>query len=673
MTTNTVPPDVRQRVDALRAEIDRHNRLYYVEARTEISDLEFDALLNELKDLEAQYPELVTPDSPTQRVGGAPIEGFETVAHTVPMMSIDNTYNTEELRAFDERVRRGLNGEQPAYVVELKIDGVAMSLRYENGALTRAATRGDGTRGDDVTANVRTIRAVPLRLAEGAPALLEVRGEVFMTHRELERINELREEAGDPPLANPRNATAGTLKQLDPQVTAQRRLQFTAYDAPVAEGLALTSHWGTLQTLREFGLPTSEYSRDCENIDAVLAMRDEWETKRATLPFEIDGLVIKVDSHAHRRRLGATSKAPRWAIAYKYAAQVAATQLKEIWVSVGKMGTLTPIAELEPVPLAGTIVKRASLHNFDDLARKDVRAGDTVEVQKAGEIIPQVLRHLPELRPPDAQPFSEPDACPVCHSHVRRDPEGVYLRCLNPACPAQVKGRLRHFASRGAMDIEGMGDALVEQLVSRELVHDLADIYALEADALAGLERMGKKSAANLVVAIEDSKTRPLSRLLNGLGIRHVGSHIAEQLASHFNTMDALMAANAEQLEEVPEIGSIVAESVRQFFETDENRQLIEKFRGHGLRMDQGAATPEGPRPFEGKTFVVTGTLEHYSRESIQERIKALGGRPSSSVSGKTDYVLAGDNPGSKIEKARKLGVTIITEQEFEKLAGGPG
>jgi DNA ligase (NAD+) len=662
--------DVQKRHAQLCEEIERHNRLYYVEARPEITDVEFDALLRELKDLERDHPDLVTPDSPTQRVGGEPIEGFETVRHAVPMLSIDNTYSADELRAFDERVRKGLQGEEPAYVVELKIDGVAISLRYEDGRFVRAATRGDGVQGDDVTHNVRTIRSAPLRLTGDPPAALEVRGEVFMRHPELERINEIREQAGDPPLANPRNATAGTLKQLDPKAAAQRRLDLTCYDAV---GSDFGSHAETLAAFEVFGLPVSKSWTRCESIDDVLALCDEWDQRRSTLDFEIDGLVVKVDSAAQRQRLGATAKSPRWAIAYKFPAQVAQTILRAITIQVGRTGKLTPVAEMDPVLLAGTVVKRATLHNFEDLARKDVRVGDTVEIQKAGEIIPQVLRYVEELRPADAEAFRPPETCPVCASAVRQDPDGAYLLCLNRACPAQIKGRLRHFASRGAMDIEGMGDVLIEQLVDKGMVSSLADIYDLNAAAVAGLERMGEKSATNLIAGIAASKARPLSRLLNGLGIHHVGAHTAEVLAASFGTIDLLIAAPLEDLCEIFEIGDIVGASVRDFFDTAENRELIERLRARGLTLheDSAPAATDETRPLEGKTLVVTGTLDGYSRDGIRDRIKQLGGRFSTSVSKKTDYIVAGDNPGSKLAKGQKLGIPILTEQEFEELAGG--
>ncbi|MCP4639800.1 MAG: NAD-dependent DNA ligase LigA [bacterium] len=671
-TAHNIPPEIRERHAGLSAEIERHNRLYYDEAKPEITDIEFQGLMNELEALETEFPALATTDSPTQHVGGAPTEGFATVRHEVPMLSMDNTYNADELRAFDERVRKGLpEGESPRYVVELKIDGVAMSLRYENGNYARAATRGDGTFGDEVTANVRTIPSIPDRLKGEAPALMEVRGEVYMRNEELERINRLREKAGEPLLANPRNTTAGTLKLLDPNAVAKRRLEMACYDIVIIDGKAAETHFASLEQMKVFGLPANPFFKQCDSIDDVLTLCDEWNEKRSGLGFEIDGLVIKVDSAAHRQRLGATSKSPRWAIAYKFPAEVAESRLETITVQVGKAGILTPVANLEAVRLAGTTVKRASLYNFEDLQRKDLREGDTVRVQKAGEIIPQVLEVVPEKRLADAAAFPIPESCPVCQSHVRKDPEGVYLRCLNPACPAQIMGRLRHFAGRSAMDVEGLGDMLVEQLVEKGLVKGLADIYDLDAATLAELDRMGEKSAANLIEAIRKSTEQPLSRVLNGLGILHVGAHTAEVLASHFGTIEALAAASVEDLCDVHEVGETVAESVRAFLDTEENQALIERLRAHGLSLREDAAESEGERPFEGKTFVVTGTLTSFTRDGIHDRIKRLGGRASSSVSKKTDYLVAGENAGSKLNKARKLDVTVLTEEEFDQLASG--
>lgn len=667
---SSIPPAVLERHKALCAEIERHNRLYYLDAKPEISDFEFDALMRELQEIEARYPQLATPDSPTQRVGGEPLEEFVTVDHVAPMLSIDNTYSPGEVLAFDERVRRSLGGETPTYVVELKIDGVSISLSYENGMLRRAATRGDGRRGDDVTANVRTIVAIPLKLENDPPRELEVRGEIFMRRAELERLNQLREEQGEPPLANPRNATAGTLKLLDPREVRKRRLSFFAYGTAPLPGMEWPTHWETLQQLARFGLPVSPHAERCLTIDEVLRVCETWRTKRHELDFETDGMVIKVDLTEHRRRLGTTAKAPRWVIAYKFPAEIARTRLVGITVQVGKSGALTPVAELEPVPLAGTIVKRATLHNFDDLARKDLRVGDMVEVQKAGEIIPQVVRYLPEFRAVDANPYVPPAHCPSCNSVVRQDPEGVYLRCLNPACPAQIKGRLRHFASRGAMNIEGLGEELIKKLVDRGLVRDLAGIFELRETDIAGLFKKGEKTAKNLIEAIKRAKDRPLSRLLHGLGIRHVGSRTAEVLARHFGTLDKLAAASCEELQAVPEIGEVVAASIYDFFHTAENRALLEKLRAYGVCLAEPTASAAADLPLAGKTFVVTGTLAGYSREEIHEKIKSLGGRVSSSVSKNTDYVIVGENPGSKLDKARELGVRVLDEAQFNQLAG---
>jgi len=666
----TVPAKAKKRAAELRDKINHHNRLYYVESRTDISDQAFDALLLELQELESKHPTLVMPDSPTQRVGGEPIAGFESVAHEVPMLSIDNTYSEAELRKFDERVRKGLGGESPVYVAELKIDGVAMSLRYEKGRYVRAATRGDGERGDDVTANVRTIRSIPLTLSGNPPDVLEVRGEVYMTHQELERINVQREAAGEPPLANPRNTTAGTLKQLDSRAVAERRLTMACYGTAPIAGEDDASHFDTLARLREWGLPTNPNSQRCESIDEVWAVCEQWAEKRNELDYEIDGLVFKVDSAKQRARLGATSKAPRWAIAYKYPAQVAETVVKEIVIQVGKSGALTPVAEMEPVQLAGTTVQRASLYNFEDLAAKDIRVGDTVEIQKAGEIIPQVIRFVPGKRKKGARKFKIPNRCPECQSEVRKDPDGVFLRCVNLSCPKQVKERLRYFAGRSAMDIEGMGPAIIEQLVDNGHVSNPADLFTLNVETLAGLERMAEKSATNLVASIEASKAQPLSRLLAGLSIHHVGSENAEVLARHYGNIDALTNATIKDMADIHTIGETVATSVHDFFDAPANQALINRLAECGLTLVETAREgDDGPKPFEGKSFVVTGKLTKYTRDGIHDRIKALGGRTSSSVSKKTNYLVVGEDAGSKLNKATALGVQVLSEDEFDRIA----
>lgn len=696
------------RVQELCTELDRHNHLYYVEAKTEITDGAFDTLLSELKQLETEFPELLSRNSPTQRVGGAPIDGFVTVDHAVPMLSIDNTYNADELRAFDERVRKGLDGDIPDYVAELKIDGVSMSLTYEDGALVRAATRGDGSRGDDVTMNVRTIRSVPLTLKGSPPPRLEVRGEVYMTHAELKRLNVIREAAGDEPYANPRNTTAGTLKLLDPRQVAERTLGIFVYDTAPLPGSERVTHVETLARLKSYGFAVNPEAKPCKTIENVIAHCETWESKRFVLDYETDGMVIKVNSPEHRSRLGTTSKSPRWVIAFKFPAQISTTILEGITVQVGKSGALTPVAELAPVQLAGTTVRRASLYNFDDLAKKDLRIGDTVRVQKAGEIIPQVIDVVIAERLKRSRKFEIPTRCPECDTEVHHDPDGAFLRCLNLGCPAQLKERLAHYASRKAMDIEGLGPAAIEQLVNEGWVHNPADLYELDEDKVAGLERMGAKSAKNLVAGIEKSKAQPLSRLLHGLGIRHVGSTTATQLAKHFGCYDEMVSPGTERLDnvksdplyvkmqkksgadepdlftqsipkrdieklvmyqQVPDVGEVVAQSIIDFFDTPENQALMNRLRAHGLTLEEPRASisSDSPQPFAGKTFVVTGKLMNATRDDIHDRIKALGGKPTTSISKSTDFLIAGEKAGSKLVKAEKLGVTILTEEEFEK------
>jgi DNA ligase (NAD+) len=672
---------IRERHQQLCAELEAHNYRYYMQAAPNISDQEYDRLMQELLDIEAAHPELVTPDSPSQRVGGTPSDGFTSVYHQVPMLSIDNTYNEAELRNFDARVRRGLISDTPRYVVELKIDGVSVSLRYEDGVLVRAATRGDGKQGDDITANARTIRTLPLRLKtekknagdlfandEGLPAF-EVRGEVFMTNSELERINRDREAQELEPYRNPRNTTAGTLKLLDPKQVARRKLEVFLYD--MVEGVPdnIQHHHELLDYLKLLGLSVNPHYTCCESIDEVVKVCETWREKRHDLDYETDGMVIKVDALAQRRELGATAKAPRWVIAYKFPAEIARTRLLDITVQVGKSGALTPVAELEPVKLAGTIVKRATLHNFEEVARKDFRVGDLVEVQKAGEIIPNVIRMIPEERPGDARPTVPPEKCPACGSGVHRDPDGVFYRCLNAACPAQVKERIEHFASRAAMNIDGMGPALIEQLVDRGLVKSPADLYRLDVPTLSKLERMAAKSAMNISAAIDGSRTQPLHRLLLGLGIRHVGARTAAALAKHFKTLDALQQSGAQELTAIDDVGDVVAAGIRDFFDVEENRELLERLREAGLNFNAETIPASGGiQPLKGLTFVVTGTLEGCTRDQMHERIQRLGGQFSGSVSKNTSYLIAGENAGSKRTKAESLGVKILTEQEFETL-----
>lgn len=666
-----------RRIDTLRREIRRHDVLYFVQNAPEISDQQYDALVRELRDLEAQHPDLITPDSPTQRVGERPLDGFEHVRHAVPMLSIDNTYSADELRDFDERVRKSLGDEPYGYVVDPKIDGVAVSLRYQSGRLVRGATRGDGVTGDDVTQNLRTIRSIPLSLdGDGWPRILEVRGEVYWPRADFDRCNRARVDAGEEPFANPRNATAGTLKLLDARIVAQRGLAFIAHGVGLIEPPppGVTTHMDLFAHLRRWGIPTSAHARRCARIDDVVAFVDEWDARRRKLEYETDGLVVKIDSLDQRRRLGATSKAPRWCMAYKYAAEQATSRLLSVDFQVGKLGTITPVANLEPVQLAGTTVKRASLHNFDQVRRLDLHVGDAVTVEKAGEIIPQVVAADAARRRPDAAPVSPPPACPECGGEIVQDEGGVYLRCINPACPAQLVERLRFFCSRNAMDIEGAGIKVIETLVAAGLLHAYADLYRLHQHrgTLVQLERMGDKSVDNLLDGIERSKQQPLARLLAALNIRHVGTNTAELLARHFGTLDALAAADEAALQEVEGIGPEVAASLHEWFTADAGRHTIAALRSVGVNMTQpDAHRPPTAGPLVGKTIVVTGTLAKHSRTEIEDLIKQHGGKATGSVSKKTDYVVAGESPGSKLDKARQLGVRVLTETDFEQLLAG--
>jgi DNA ligase (NAD+) len=662
----------KERAADLRRQIEYHNHLYYVEAKPEISDREYDRLVEELQKIEAAHPDLATPDSPTRRVGGAPIEGFVTVRHRRPMLSIDNTYSADELREFDRRVRR-LVGEQPVtYVVELKIDGVAISLIYEKGLLTIGATRGDGEQGDDVTHNLRTIHEIPLRLRDDkGPDWLEVRGEVYMMREELVRLNRERKAKNLEAFANPRNSTAGTLKLLDPAICAQRHLRLFAYSLEFADDGHLQNHLESIEGLRKYGFPVNPHIASFDNIGAVIDYCISWADRRNELPYETDGMVIKVNVFGQRRRLGSTSKAPRWLVAFKFAAEQALTRLLKIEVQIGKTGTLTPVAQLEPVRLAGTTVSRASLHNADEMKRKDIRAGDMVVVEKAGEIIPYVVRSEHEARTGSEKEFDFPSSCPVCNAPVERDAGGVYYRCTGEACPAQLKEKLLFFAHRNAMDIEGLGDAIVSQLVDSGQVCSLADLYKLSLPQLVELERMGTKSGQNLIDEIAASKQRGLTRVLTGLAIRHVGEHVAEVLANHFHNVDAIMSASPEQLNAISGIGPVLAESVHQYFQSTVGRKLIEDLRCHGVKLSEDIQQHRASSTdLTGKTFVVTGTLVGYSRDEIESLIKTLGGKATGSVSKKTSFVVAGENAGSKLDKAKKLGIPVLTEKEFNKLIG---
>jgi len=657
--------DIKKRIEQLRNEIRRHDYLYYVLNQPKISDRQYDKLFAELGALEQANPQFITADSPTQRVSEQPLEGFKTVRHTVPMLSMDNTYNADELRDFDERVRRQLGSGDCDYVVELKIDGVAISLRYERGELIRAATRGDGEVGDDVTANVRTIKAVPLVLLgdKQIPAVLEVRGEVYMPTKAFVELNKLRAEAGEPVFANPRNAAAGSLKLLDSRITTKRNLAFFAYATGEVSRPLAENHYQTLQRFKKFGLPVNPEIRQAKDIDEALNICLSWSEKRLKLDYQIDGMVIKVDRFDQQASLGATGRAPRWCISYKFPAERAATIVESIDVQVGKSGILTPVANLTAVQLSGTTVRRASLHNFDELRRLDVRQGDTVLVEKAGEIIPQVVEVKKRLRPAGAMPFKIPKKCPNCGRKVKKDEDGVYIRCINPNCRAQLQERLKYFAGRGQMDIENLGDALIEQLVDTGLVKNFAELYKLQKAELAGLERMADKSATNVIEAIEASKTRPLWRLIAALGIRHIGGQSAQILAEHFGSLSVLMGADKEALEGIDQIGPTMAESVYEYFRNKRNRAVIDGLLAAGIKPERPRAKRSGK--LASKTIVVTGTLKNFTRQQAEYAIREAGGRPSGSVSKKTDFVLAGKEPGSKLDKARKLGVKVISEKEF--------
>ncbi len=656
------------RIAELRAELERHNELYYVFARPEISDQAFDALLRELIELEREHPHLHSADSPSQRVGGAPVEGFEQVAHEPPMLSLDNTYSFEEVEGWVERLRRLEPDAELAWVAELKLDGVSISLIYENGILTRAVTRGNGTVGDDVTANVRTIRTLPLRLRGEVPERLVLRGEIYMPRPVFERLNEEREKAGEALYANPRNTTAGTVRLLDSREVARRGLKVAVYQC--AAGLEAASHGESLEALRSWGLPMESRWQLCASVEEIRAYIETWRDRRRGMEFETDGVVLKIDDLDLQERLGVTAKAPRWAVAYKFAAEQAETVVRAISVQVGRTGALTPVAELEPVLLAGTTVKRATLHNYEDLARKDIRVGDTVFLEKGGDIIPKVVAVRPELRPAGAEPYEIPKECPVCGQPVVRFEGEVALRCVNAGCPAVVRESIGHYVSRNAMSIEGLGDKLIDQLLREELIVDYTSLYALQKNDLARLEGWGEKSAVNLLAEIEKSKERPLAFLLHALGIRFVGSRVAKILAERFGDLDRLAAASQEELEAVEEVGPKVAASVLAFFADETNRQRIEALRAHGARFTQPRKEKAAGSPFSGKTVVLTGTLSR-PRGQVKKQLEALGARVSGSVSKKTDFLVAGESAGSKLTRAESLGVDVIDEAELDALLAG--
>ncbi|OLC11890.1 MAG: DNA ligase (NAD(+)) LigA [Candidatus Rokubacteria bacterium 13_1_40CM_69_27] len=664
--------DAAQRLSELREQIRHHDYLYYVEARPEISDAEYDALMRELRELEAQFPELVSPDSPTQRVAGQPVETFRPVEHRVAMLSLDNATTPDQLREFEARIGRALPGARFTYVCEPKIDGLGVALLYEQGRFVRGATRGDGRVGEEITPNLKTIRSIPITLRDPLARAreLEVRGEVFMPRADFEQLNRALGEAGEGTFANPRNAAAGAVRQKDPAVTARRPLDIFLYHVSAARELGFTTYWETLHALRESGFKTNPKTERCPTMDAVIDYCVRLEAERDALGYDADGAVIKVDSLEQQWRLGSTTHHPRWAIAFKFAARQATTVVQAMEVNVGKTGTLTPVAKLVPVPLAGVVISNVSLHNEDEIRRKDVRVGDTVLIERAGDVIPYVVQVVAAKRPPDSRPFVFPDRCPACGHPAARLPGEAYWRCLNTACPAQLKERLRHFGSRRAMDIEHLGEAVIEQLVDRKRVKDFADLYTLTVAEVAELERFAEKSAENLVTAIQASKTRGLARLLNALGIRMVGERVAALLAHQFGSMERLQQASLDELSDIRGIGPQIAQAVRKFFDDDTNTDVIRRLSEAGVDMTQPDFVAEGPRPLAGKTFVLTGTLASITREAARELTERLGGRVTSVVSKKTDYVVAGEAPGSKVDDARRLGVTVLDEAAFLALVG---
>jgi DNA ligase (NAD+) len=666
--------DISHKIESLRDKIRHHEHLYYVLDNPSISDAEFDQLMNELKELEAKHPELITPHSPTKRVGGKPREGFVKVPHSSPMLSLDNSYDEEELRNWERRVHELSGRKDIEYVCELKLDGMSLALRYEDGQLVRGITRGDGTTGEDVTLNVRTVRSIPLSIPKeklkkaAIPASFEVRGEMLMPIAAFKRMNEEREKQGLSIFANPRNATAGTVRQLEPSITAQRRLDYFGYMLLQNGRTYFDRHWETLNALEAAGFKVNIRRALAKNFEEVHTFIAEWEGKRESLPYEIDGIVVKVDRTSLQQELGFTGKAPRWAIAYKYAARSGVTQVEDILVQVGRTGKLTPVAALKPVPVGGTTVSRATLHNMDEIERLGVKIGDWVEVERGGDVIPKVTRVIDDKdHPRGHRSFQMPEKCPVCGGKVVRTEGEADHRCVNANCPAKLRETILHFASRHVMNIEGMGDALVNQLTDRGMVKNVADIYKLTKAHLLELERMGDKSAQNVLNEIEASKKLPLERVIFGLGIRFVGERTAQFLAEHFGSMDALMRAT-EELLEVQEVGPRIAQSINEFFREPKNRELVEQLRKAGLTL-AGKKKERGTK-LTGKTFVLTGTLANLTRDEAKKMIEDAGGRVSGSVSKKTDYVVAGSDAGSKLDKAKELGVAVIGEEEMKELVG---
>ena len=664
------PNDAARRIKQLSEQIREHDYKYYVLAEPSISDQEYDAMMRELADLESQFPDQKTPDSPTQRVGGQPTKEFPTVIHAVPMLSLANTYSEKELTDFDRRVSSLLRNEPYRYIAELKIDGVAISLRYEDGVFVQGATRGDGVQGDEITGNLKTIRSIPLRSLDAKRRLrnFEVRGEIYMQKKDFEKMNEERELAGEKLFVNARNSTSGTLKLQDPKIVASRRLNMFSYFLRT-EDIELKSHYENLRLLKEMGFVVNEHVRTCNSIADVVKFCDEWEERREDLPYDIDGVVVKVDSLRQQDALGAVAKSPRWAIAYKFPAQKVETTLKEITLQVGRIGTITPVAELVPVFVGGTTVSRATLHNEDYIKELDLRIGDTVVVEKGGDVIPKVSAVNTAKRPKGIRPFTMPKECPVCGSKIFR-PEGeAAYYCENAECPAQVRGRIEHFAHRGAMDIEGLGEAVIDLLVRQELIHSTADLYALKKDQLVPLERMGEKSAQNLIDAIEQSKQQPFHKVIFALGIRYVGAGVAKLLADSFGSIEKMQDASLDDLEKVEGIGPRIAESVVRFFKERHSKALLKKLEQAGVTLKSASPKPSAV-PYAGKIFVLTGGLESMTRDEAKEKIESLGGKVTSSVSAKTDFVVVGTDAGSKLDKAIELGVKTVDEKAFRKMIG---
>ena len=666
-----VSSSIAKRIEVLRSQLREHDYRYYVLAQPTISDGDYDRLMRELLDLEAAHPELSAPDSPSQRVGGEPTKEFPTVTHDVPMLSLSNTYSDEEVRDFDRRVRSLLGNGPFRYICELKFDGVAVSLRYQDSLFVRGATRGDGIQGDDITQNLKTIRSIPLRLMGKKKGMtsFEVRGEVYMKRDDFRRMNEDRELAGEKTFINPRNSAAGTLKLQDPKIVAGRPLNFVAYFLRTQQ-VQLSSHQENLKTLRELGFPTSEHTRLSKDVEGVIAFWKEWENRRDSLPYDIDGVVVKVDSLSQQDRLGTIAKSPRWAIAFKFAARQATTTLRDITLQVGRIGTITPVAELEPIFVGGSTVSRATLHNEDYIRELDIRPGDTVVVEKGGDVIPKVSSVVKEKRRRGTRPFAMPSKCPECGSRISR-PEGeASYYCENSECPAQIRARIEHFAHRGAMDIEGLGEAIVDQLVNLGFVHNYADLYELhkKRSELVNLERWGDKSVENLLLAIDGSKQRPFSRVLFALGIRHVGTSVAQLIVNQFQSMDVLTSASFEELQGIQGIGPRIAESIRRFVDDSHNARIIDRLMKAGLQFEEKRHRNANQSALTGKTLVLTGTLSSFTRDQAKQMIEDSGGHVASSVSSKTDYVVAGAEPGSKLEKAKKLGVRIVEEDEFVRL-----